>query len=332
MSLSATFGVFVALGAVLALLVVVLRVLKRFAPHAGGGRGRLPMEVVQRLPIGPRQSIAVVRIGERVLAVAIGADGMQTLTEIEGDDRATVLDASVAPTPLASSPIALRGVASALARNQEARALPGAGWLLARLGGGAARTASAPTERQTAATSATAGAVASGPAAVGAAAVPGDAFRSVLGIALSSSTRLVGLLMVGGATLLAAPSVGAQAPTVPAAATEQAATAAAQPAAVQAPAVQGAAAQPTAQPTVQPAPAGAATTPAARQAARRPRRRRRPRLPGAAATRPRRPAASRPLRRRAPRRRTPSARSTRWSRAWRRPWTCASGARARGCG
>jgi len=149
MSLSATFGVFVALGAVLALLVVVLRVLKRFAPHAGGGSGRLPMEIVQRLPVGPRQSIAVVRIGERVLAVAIGGDGMQTLTELEGDDRATVLGASVAPTPFASSPVALRGVASALARHQEMRALPGAGWLLARLGGGATSgAASAPAERQ----------------------------------------------------------------------------------------------------------------------------------------------------------------------------------------
>ena len=115
MSVSAILGVFVALGAVLALLVVALRVLKRFAPHAAGGRGRLPMEVVQRLAVGPRQSIAVVRVGDRVLAVAIGADGMQPLAELDGEDRATVLGASQAPTPFASSPDALRGVSAARA-------------------------------------------------------------------------------------------------------------------------------------------------------------------------------------------------------------------------
>jgi flagellar biosynthetic protein FliP len=261
MSLSATFGVFVALGAVLALLVVVLRVLKRFTPHAGGGSGRLPMEIVQRLAVGPRQSIAVVRIGERVLAVAVGADGMQTLAELEGDDRATVLGASVAPTPFVSSPVALRGVASALARHQEMRALPGAGWLLARLGGGStAGAAGAPPERQrgavSTASSATRVAVAE-PAPREPTAVPGDAFRSVLGMALSSSTRLAALLMVGGAMLLAAPA-GAQAPD---AATEQVVTPAVQPPAVQPPA-------PTAAAPVAPARRGNTAAPAAPPARR----------------------------------------------------------------
>jgi flagellar biosynthetic protein FliP len=265
MSLSATFGVFVALGAVLALLVVVLRVLKRFAPHAGGGSGRLPMEIVQRLPVGPRQSIAVVRIGERVLAVAIGGDGMQTLTELEGDDRATVLGASVAPTPFASSPVALRGVASALARHQEMRALPGAGWLLARLGGGATSgAASAPAERQrgttSTASSATQAPVAE-PASREPAAAPGDAFRSVLGIALSSSTRLAALLMVGGAMLLAAPA-GAQAAAAPDATTEQGATPAVQAPAVQAPAVQPPASTPPAPAARPPARRGNTAAPA----------------------------------------------------------------------
>ncbi|MDF1505258.1 flagellar biosynthetic protein FliO, partial [Roseisolibacter sp. H3M3-2] len=140
MTLSATLGVFVALGAVLALLVVVLRALKRFAPHAGAGRGRLPMEVVQRLPLGPRQSIAVVRVGERVLAVAMSEGGMQPLAELEGEDRAAVLAASTAPTPLASSPLALRGVTTALAAHAELRTLPGAEWLAKRFAPAAVAT------------------------------------------------------------------------------------------------------------------------------------------------------------------------------------------------
>ena len=60
MSISAILGVLVALGAVLALLVLTLRLLRRFAPAAGGGRARLPLEVVQRVALGPKQGIAVV--------------------------------------------------------------------------------------------------------------------------------------------------------------------------------------------------------------------------------------------------------------------------------
>jgi flagellar biosynthetic protein FliP len=211
MSLSATLGVFVALGAVLTLMLVALRVLRRFAPHAGAGRGRLPMEVVQRLPLGPKQSIAVVRVGDRVLAVSVGEGGMQPLAELEGDDRAAVLAASVAPTPFASSPTALRGVATAMAMVQhpELQAIPGAAWLARRLAPPAAPEAApavapavaAPTEAPAA------------PAAPTASATPApDAFRAVLGMAMSGSTRLAGLLLVAGALAFGAPTAHAQLP------------------------------------------------------------------------------------------------------------------------
>ncbi|MGZ8377360.1 MAG: flagellar type III secretion system pore protein FliP [Gemmatirosa sp.] len=210
MSLSATIGVFVALGAVLTLLLVSLRVLKRFAPNAGAGRGRLPMEVVQRLPLGPKQSIAVVRVGDRVLAVSVGEGGMQPLAELEGDDRAAVLAASVAPTPFASSPTALRGVATAMAMVQhpELQAIPGAAWLARRL------APARPTAESTQAEPTFAPPVVQTPAAPAAPAAPApDAFRAVLGMAMSGSTRLAGLLLVAGALAFGAPAAQAQAPT-----------------------------------------------------------------------------------------------------------------------
>src|SRR4051794_13082388 len=109
MSLSATFGVFVALGAVLTLLLVALRVLKRFSPTLGGSKNRLPMEVVQRLPLGPKQSIVVVRVGGKVMTMAVSGEGILPMGELEGDDRQAVLASSTTPVPFASSTSATAG-------------------------------------------------------------------------------------------------------------------------------------------------------------------------------------------------------------------------------
>jgi flagellar biosynthetic protein FliP len=120
MTASAILGVFVALGAVLALLLVTLRALQRLAPHAGTGRSRLPLEVVQRLPLGPKQGIAVVRVGGRVLAIGVGEGGVRPIAELEGADRDAVL--TQAPMPHVSSAGALAGVAAVLGSKAGLRA------------------------------------------------------------------------------------------------------------------------------------------------------------------------------------------------------------------
>ncbi|GJG86598.1 hypothetical protein tb265_17790 [Gemmatimonadetes bacterium T265] len=99
MTAGAVAGVLVALGVVLALLFVTLRVLQRFAPAAGGGRARLPLEVVQRLSLGPKQGVAVVRVGARVLVVGTGEGGVQPLAELDGADLAGVLAPAPAGAP-----------------------------------------------------------------------------------------------------------------------------------------------------------------------------------------------------------------------------------------
>ncbi|HEY0969853.1 MAG TPA: flagellar biosynthetic protein FliO, partial [Gemmatimonadales bacterium] len=92
MSAGSLLGVIATLALVLGLMTAALRLLRRFAASGGTGRGRLPMEVVQRVALGPRQGIAVVRIGERLLAVSLGEGGVRPLAEL-GDAERALLEA-----------------------------------------------------------------------------------------------------------------------------------------------------------------------------------------------------------------------------------------------
>jgi flagellar biosynthesis protein FliP len=75
-------GVLLTLGFVLALLGIALKLLRRFAPTSTSG-ARLRMEVVQRLALGPKQGIAVIRVGERLVAVSVGDGGIRRLFELD---------------------------------------------------------------------------------------------------------------------------------------------------------------------------------------------------------------------------------------------------------
>jgi flagellar biosynthetic protein FliP len=78
-------GVLLTLGFVLALLGVALKLLRRFAPTSSTGAS-LRMEVIQRLALGPKQGIAVIRVGERVVAVSVGDGGVNRLFELEASE------------------------------------------------------------------------------------------------------------------------------------------------------------------------------------------------------------------------------------------------------
>ncbi|MHB1297430.1 MAG: flagellar type III secretion system pore protein FliP [Gemmatimonadaceae bacterium] len=103
-------GVVAAFALVMGLLLVALRVLRRFAPGAGAhGTSAIPLSVLRRMPLGPRQGIAVVRVGDRVLAVSVGEGGVRLLTELEAlpavppvpppSSARTGLDATLTPPP-----------------------------------------------------------------------------------------------------------------------------------------------------------------------------------------------------------------------------------------
>lgn len=92
MSATSVLTVMIALAAVLGLTGVALRMLRRYTVGHTGGAGGVRMEVVQRLALGQRQGIAVVRIGQRVLAVSMGDGGVHTVAELDESDLAADAD------------------------------------------------------------------------------------------------------------------------------------------------------------------------------------------------------------------------------------------------
>ena len=95
-------GVLLTLGFVLALLGVALKLLRKFAPTSTTG-AKLRMEIVQRLALGPKQGIAVIRVGERLVAVSVGDGGINRLFEFEPEEI-TAIECSKETTRLATVP------------------------------------------------------------------------------------------------------------------------------------------------------------------------------------------------------------------------------------
>jgi len=83
MNVASFLGVLGVLGFVLTLLVITLKLLKRYAPFASGANQRMTLEIVQRLPLGPRQSLAIVRIGDAYVAIAMGDGGVRRIADVE---------------------------------------------------------------------------------------------------------------------------------------------------------------------------------------------------------------------------------------------------------
>ncbi len=101
--LTAALGVTAALAFVLGLGAVCLWALKRFGAGALASKTRVPLEVVQRIPLGPKTGLAVVRVGERVMALSVGEGGVRQLFELDEVDRLRVIATSTLPVPMISS-------------------------------------------------------------------------------------------------------------------------------------------------------------------------------------------------------------------------------------
>lgn len=215
----AFLGILAALAFVLGLIAIAVWALKRVGAGSLGARSRLPVEVVQRLPLGPKSGLAVVRVGEKVMVVSMGEGGVHPLFELEEADRQRVLAGSEIALPLTSSAAASRAF-------PQAGAVPG--WQ--RLFGGA------PAPRPTASTTVVSTTVGAAPFEQSLATAlrasepkasetqPPD-LRSVLSMTLAPSTRLLGIaaLLLTGA-LAPARSAVAQ-PAAPATAPASAPTA-----------------------------------------------------------------------------------------------------------
>lgn len=101
--LAAGLGVVAALAFVLGLGAFALWAVKRFSAGALSPRSRIPVEVVQRIALGPKAGLAVVRVGERVMAISVGDGGIRPLFELDESDRQRVIASSQTPTPVLPS-------------------------------------------------------------------------------------------------------------------------------------------------------------------------------------------------------------------------------------
>lgn len=249
---TASLGILAALAFVLGLIAIAVWAMKRVGAGGLGARSRLPVEVVQRLPLGPKSGLAVVRVGEKVMVVSMGDGGVHPLFELDEADRQRVLAGSDIALPMHSSGAASQSFA-------RAGALPG--WQ--RVFGGA------PSPRPMTATPPTVVPFEQSLASAMQASAPVTRdLRAVLSMTLAPSTRLLGIaaFLLAGTFLphrtVVAQPVAPVAPTAPAAIDVAAPTTPIVPE-LTAPAV----AQPA---TVQPAGPQGNTTPATRRAATAP--------------------------------------------------------------
>jgi len=222
MMLQAGLGVAAALAFVLALGAFCLWALKRWGTGTLLPRSRVPVEVVQRIALGPKVGIAVVRIGEKVMAVSVGDGGVRTLFELDEADRQYILSSSTVPTPMTSSPDASAAFATFLPS------------VLSNLKGqlGLSRSPSrSPSHdvREPTVISAALSSPIAAPVSTSASTNSDRDFRAMLGVSLSGATRLIvflGAMVLGGGVLLpladnalgaqVAPPVAQQAPQPPA--------------------------------------------------------------------------------------------------------------------
>jgi len=195
----AFLGILAALAFVLGLIAIAVWAMKRVGAGALGARSRLPVEVVQRLPLGPKSGLAVVRVGEKVMVVSMGDGGVHPLFELDEADRQRVLAGSEIALPLTSSAAASRAFPGA-------SALPG--WQ--RVFGGA------PAPRPTASHARVSPFEETLATAMEADAPRARDLRSVLSMTLAPSTRLLGIAAIALAGAFAPTEVVVAQPAAPA--------------------------------------------------------------------------------------------------------------------
>lgn len=89
----AMLGLILALGLVLGLFGLAVGFARRFA-NFGASRGRLGMTVLDRTSLGPRQGLAAVRIGGRIVIVSVGDGGVHHVTDLSPAESTRALEQS----------------------------------------------------------------------------------------------------------------------------------------------------------------------------------------------------------------------------------------------
>lgn len=94
---SGFLGIFAALLVTLGLLVVSVNLLKRVQTGAlSGGKG-IPLRLLKRVSIGPKQGVGLLQVANRVLVISIAEGGVRLLMELEDPVLQEVLDEATLP-------------------------------------------------------------------------------------------------------------------------------------------------------------------------------------------------------------------------------------------
>src|SRR5262245_54650278 len=114
------------LGAVLAVFMVVVWCSRRFAPAGSAWIPKGAHELLGRSPLAGRQQMHLIRIGNRLLLVAISPVGMETLTEITDSVEVENLLSLCKRTSTASASAAFQQALTQLASEPSPRGFVGA--------------------------------------------------------------------------------------------------------------------------------------------------------------------------------------------------------------
>ena len=109
MSAPSFLMVMASLALVLGAMGIAMRLLRRYAMANSSAKGIVKMEIIQRLSLGQRQGIAVVRIGTRTLAVSMGDGGVHQVAELSEDDLAFATE-----TRKAFEPVPIHAIANGI--------------------------------------------------------------------------------------------------------------------------------------------------------------------------------------------------------------------------
>ncbi len=111
--LGSAFSLLGALAVTIGLLMLAMRLLKRLQQQqSGAGNGPARLQLLQRLAVGPKQGVGLLRVGDRVLVISISEQGSRMLTELDGPER----EAALAPAPAELPSVAMFRKVPMLAR------------------------------------------------------------------------------------------------------------------------------------------------------------------------------------------------------------------------
>ena len=101
MTVAGYAGMLATLAFVLGLVLLVAKLAKRFLPGVVQPRGGDAFTVVQRIPLGQRQGIAIVQRGDLLIGVSVGDGGVRALFTLPAADAHAAGEAALAPHDVA---------------------------------------------------------------------------------------------------------------------------------------------------------------------------------------------------------------------------------------